>query len=72
MCLAVPAKIIAREDMMAKVEIDGVFRKVSVMLLPTAKTGDCVLVHAGFAIQIIDEEEARLTLSLLKELGDYD
>ncbi len=64
MCLAVPAKIIDRVDMLATVEISGVTRKVSLMLLPEAKVGDFVLIHAGFAIQTIDEEEAAKTLEL--------
>lgn len=72
MCLAVPAKIITREDMLAEVDIDGIRRNISVMLVPQAKAGDCVLVHAGFAIQVIDEEEARITLALLKELALHD
>lgn len=71
MCLAVPAKIIAKEDMLATVEISGVTRKISLMLLPGARIGDYVLVHAGFAIQTIDEEEAGRTMELLKELEDH-
>jgi hydrogenase expression/formation protein HypC len=72
MCLAVPAKIIDRQDMMATVEVSGVTRKVSMMLLPDAKVGDYVLVHAGFAIQTVDEEEARRTLELLEELAEHE
>lgn len=72
MCLAVPAKIIDRVDMLATVEINGVTRKVSLMLLPEAQVGDFVLVHAGFAIQTIDEEEAKKTMELLKELTGCD
>lgn len=73
MCLAVPAKIVERNDWMARIEVDGVGRQVSLMLLPQAQTGDFVLVHAGFAIQIIDEEEATCTLQLLKKfVGDVD
>ena len=68
MCLAVPGKIIEIQDMIAVVEIAGVTRKISLMLLPETKVGDFVLVHAGFAIQAIDEEEARITLDLFKEL----
>lgn len=68
MCLAVPGKIIEIQDMIAVVEITGVTRKISLMLLPETKVGDFVLVHAGFAIQAIDEEEARITLDLFKEL----
>lgn len=71
MCLAVPARIISREDMMAMVEVSGVTRQISLMLQPEAKVGDFVLMHAGFAIQTVDEEEARKTLELLKELEDY-
>lgn len=68
MCLAVPAKVIERKDMMATVEVDGIRRDISMMLLPEAKQGDYILMHAGFAIQIIDEEEARITTDLLKEV----
>ena len=71
MCLAVPAKIVERTEYMATVEISGVTRQVSMMLLPEAAIGDYVLVHAGFAIQAIDEEEAERTLALFKELEQY-
>ena len=71
MCLAVPGKIIDRQDMLATVDINGVQRKVSLMLLPEAKLGDFVLIHAGFAVQTIDEEEARKTMELFKELEQY-
>ena len=72
MCLAIPAKIIERQDFMATVEISGVTRQVSLMLLPDARVGEFVLIHAGFAIQTIDEEEARRTLELLQELDDHE
>ena len=68
MCLAVPAKVISLKDMMATVEVDGIRRDISMMLLPEAKEGDYILMHAGFAIQVIDEEEARITTDLLKEV----
>ncbi len=55
MCLAFPGKITSIENNLAKVEISGVTRKVSLMLLPDAKLGDYVLVHAGFAMQIVDQ-----------------
>ena len=58
MCLAVPAKIIEIQDALAKVELSGVTKDVSLMLLPEAKPGDYVLVHAGFAMQIVDENAA--------------
>jgi len=68
MCLAVPAKVIDKLDMLATIEVEGVTRQVSLMLLPDANVGDYVLVHAGFAIQLIDEESAKQTLELLREL----
>ena len=71
MCLAVPAKIIARQDMLATVDISGVTRDVSLMLLPEAQIGEWILIHAGFAIQTVDEEEAHKTLELLKEIAQY-
>jgi hydrogenase expression/formation protein HypC len=69
MCLAVPAKIIDKKDQMAVVEVNSIQRQVSLMLLPEAGIGDFVLIHAGFAIQAIDEEEANLTNQLLKEMN---
>lgn len=71
MCLAVPAKIIERSEFLGTVNISGVTREVSLMLLPDAVVGDYVLIHAGFAIQVIDEEEALHTLELFKELEQY-
>ena len=71
MCLAVPAQIVEREDMVATVDVGGVRRQVSMMLLPEAQIGDYVLIHAGFAMQQIDEEEAKLTWSLLQEMAEY-
>jgi hydrogenase expression/formation protein HypC len=71
MCLAVPGKILDRQDMLAIIEVGGVTRKISVMLLPEAQAGDFVLIHAGFAVQVIDEEEAEKTLALFKELEQY-
>ena len=71
MCLAVPGKIIEIQDLLATVDISGVTRKISLMLLPETKVGQFVLVHAGFAIQAIDEEEVKKTLELFKELEQY-
>ena len=59
MCLAVPAKVIEKKDMVATVEVEGIRRDISLMLLPEANEGDYILMHAGFAIQVIDEEEAK-------------
>ena len=71
MCLAVPAQIVEREDMLATVDVGGVQRQVSMLLLPEAQIGDYVLIHAGFAMQQIDEEEAKLTWSLLQEMVEH-
>ncbi len=72
MCLAVPARVVELVDevnQIAKVDIGGVRRNISVALLEDVKVGDWVLVHVGFAIQKIDEEEAEQTLMLLRQLG---
>ncbi len=69
MCLAVPAKVIEIRDAMGKVELSGVTRDVSLMLLPEAKVGDYALVHAGFAMQIVEEDSARETNALLEEMN---
>lgn len=71
MCLAVPGKVLERQDMLATIEVGGVTRKVSLMLLPETQVGDFVLIHAGFAVQRIDEDEAEKTLALFKELEQY-
>ncbi len=68
MCLAVPAKVLEIDNAIGKVEIAGVSREVSMMLLPEAKPGDFVLVHAGFAMQIVDEKDAEETNALLAEM----
>ncbi|MDD6135023.1 MAG: HypC/HybG/HupF family hydrogenase formation chaperone [Selenomonadaceae bacterium] len=69
MCLAVPAKVLEIENAIGRVEISGVSREVSMMLLPEAKVGDFVLVHAGFAMQIVDEKDAEETNALLAEMN---
>ncbi|MGL5270454.1 MAG: HypC/HybG/HupF family hydrogenase formation chaperone [Selenomonadaceae bacterium] len=71
MCLAVPAKIVEKKDFLAVVDISGVQRQVSLMLLPEAAVGDFVLVHAGFAMQVIEAEEAKRTDEMLRVMrGD--
>jgi hydrogenase expression/formation protein HypC len=73
MCLAVPVQVASIEGNEAEVEIGGVRRRVSIMLTPEAKVGDYVLLHTGYAINVIDEAEARETLKILGEmvrLGD--
>ena len=77
MCLAVPGKVITidhsdPELKMAKVDFSGITKEISVQWLPEVKEGDYVLAHVGIALNIIDEEDARETLRLLKELGEID
>ena len=72
MCLGIPAQIVEVVDAeagIAKAEISGVRRNVSVALCPEARIGDWVLVHVGFALQRIDEEQALETLALLEQMG---
>jgi len=68
MCLAVPSKIIEINDMVAKVDVDGVIRETSIMLLEDVKLGDYVIVHAGFAINKIDEKAALQTLQDMRDI----
>ena len=73
MCLAIPSKITDIQNEMATIDVDGVQRQASLLLLADARVGDYVIVHAGFAIQKIDEAAARDTLKLLREAADnYD
>ena len=69
MCLAVPAKIVSIQDSLATVELRGVTREASLMLLPEAKVGDYVLVHAGFAMQIIEQTDMEETEALWAEMN---
>ena len=72
MCLAIPALVKSIEGLEAEVEIGGVSRRASIMLTPEAKVGDYVLLHTGYAINIIDEAEAKGTLDLLRELAEAE
>lgn len=67
MCLAIPSRIIKIENSMATIDVDGVKREASLLLLEDAGIGDYVIVHAGFAIHKIDEAAALETLQFLKE-----
>ena len=69
MCLAIPALIKSIEDKEAEAEIGGVTRRISLWLTPEAKVGDYVLLHTGYAINILDQEEAEETLKLLEEIA---
>ena len=70
MCLAIPALIKVIEDKEAEAEIGGITRRISLWLTPEARVGDYVLVHTGYAINILDEEEAEETLRLLREIAE--
>jgi hydrogenase expression/formation protein HypC len=74
MCLGVPAKIVElfeQNDLaMGKVEFGGILKEVCLAYTPEAQVGDYVLVHVGFAISRIDEQEAKETLDLLNELAE--
>lgn len=69
MCLAVPVRVIERRGELALVEIEGVGREVSLLFVPEAREGDYVLLHAGFAIQRLDEEAAAATLRAIDRLA---
>lgn len=76
MCLAVPGKIIEINQtpsaLMGKVDFGGVIREVCLEAIPTAKLGEYVIVHAGFALSVLSESEAQETLDALRELGDIE
>ena len=68
MCLGIPGKVVSIGGTLAEVDFGGVSREVSLLLLPGVREGDFVLVHVGFAIQRLEEEEAIETLSLFREM----
>lgn len=68
MCLAVPARVLEIQGEMAKVELQGNVREVGIRLVPGVKEGDWVLIHAGFALEIVDAELAEETLRLLEQM----
>jgi hydrogenase expression/formation protein HypC len=77
MCLAIPGKIVEIVDevnQIAKVEVGGVKRNINIGMLDKdeARVGDYVLIHVGFAMSKVDEQEAEDTLRVLKEIGEFD
>ncbi len=70
MCLAIPALVKSIHDHEAIADIGGVSRKISLWLTPEAKVGDYVLLHTGYAIGVIDQQEAQETLRLLEEMAE--
>lgn len=72
MCLGVPAKILETGDGTAIVELGGVRREISAMLIDDVSAGEWVIIHAGFAIEKLSEEEAERTLALFREIAESD
>ena len=75
MCLAVPGKIISIEEADAvfrngRVDFAGIVKNVNLSYVPEAKIGDYVVVHVGFALSIVDEDEARQVFDYLREMGE--
>ena len=69
MCLAIPMEIVERDELDGTAEVRGVRRHVSLALCPEVEVGQHVLVHAGYAIGVVDAEEARRTLEVLDEVA---
>jgi hydrogenase expression/formation protein HypC len=76
MCLGVPGKVVEiyreHEALMGKVDFGGVFKRVCLDHVPQAKIGEYVIVHVGFALNVIDEAEARRVFEFLEEMNDLD
>jgi hydrogenase expression/formation protein HypC len=78
MCLAVPAKIISlnpnEDDLLrtGNVDFSGVQKEISLAYVPEANVGDYVIVHAGFALSVLDEEEALASLQAFRDLADFE
>ncbi len=71
MCLAVPVKVISINGDEAEVDASGVKRRVSIVLTPEVNVGDYVLLYTGYAIGVLDQNEAQETLNLLEEIADF-
>jgi len=76
MCLAIPGKITEiyqKESLrMAKIDFGGIVKEICLAYTPDAKVGDYALIHVGFAISLMDEEEAQETLNLIKEVAEFE
>lgn len=70
MCLAVPVKVLKLEGQKATIELGGLVRQASIMLVPDTRVGDYVLLHAGFVIQKLDKKRAEETLRLFSEIAE--
>ena len=69
MCLAIPVRIAELKGDMAVGEVGGIEREISVMMTPGVKVGDYAVVHAGFALQVVDQQEAEENLRILTEMA---
>ena len=69
MCLAIPVFIKSIDGVEAEAEIGGISRRISLQLTPEARVGDYAIVHTGYAISIMDQEEAEETLKILGEMA---
>jgi hydrogenase expression/formation protein HypC len=72
MCLAVPAQVLSIDGPEAEVDFSGVRRRISVVLTPEVQVGDYVIIHTGFAINVLDQTEAAETLKLWQELQEFN
>ena len=70
MCIGVPLKLLDRDEYSGIGEIEGVQRRISLALVPEAKVGDYVLIHAGSGMKVIDEQAAAETIALLQKIHD--
>jgi hydrogenase expression/formation protein HypC len=70
-CLAIPALIKSIDGKEAEAEIGGISRRISLWLTPDATVGDYVLLHSGYAINVLDQEQAEETLKLLREVAEF-
>lgn len=71
MCLAIPARILQRDDLNARVDIDGLELDVDVSLVPDAVVGDHVVVHAGIALAVMTQEESQAALAARRALAAW-
>jgi hydrogenase expression/formation protein HypC len=70
MCLGLPARVVSIDGKESNVEMMGVTNRISIELLEDVKVGDYVLVHAGCAIQVLDQEEALKTIDIFREIKE--
>lgn len=70
MCIGVPLKLLERDEYSGIGEIEGVQRRISLALVPEAKVGDYILIHAGSGMKVIDEQAAAETIALLQRIHD--